>query len=472
MTRPTPEDLLDRVLGPGLGDDVETRARHSTKIYLRSMDGLGEFKVKAKGRQLSASEALEAYGWHVLCEVASEGQALLCAGPKAAGRLLRERRDQLGVDPRQVAMLAGVDLRILERAEAYKRLPIRDLEKLARALGLDERYLSVCSEPVLADQQLGVRLRGLGNSNPRMTPHMVSAVAEAAWVASTQIRLQQQLGLVTTDTGITHSDNYGQPGYPAFRHGYNLARDGRQKLVLGEAPIPSLRELAEDRLNIPIVQSSLGRVIAGVTVEVGADRAIVVNIEGGNRNVLVRRFTIAHELGHLLYDSVHRLKELRVDEYDELEYPPHQRPDPVEQRANAFGVEFLAPQAAVEECYRNAAKDGVWEVMNTFGLSFTAARYHVWNALERTVRFEELQMENPGRSIDPTWESRESYSLDILTFFGIRESRAGRFSAVVVRAAEERLISWDSAAEMLEVKVDDLKPLAPAIRDLYPSVFS
>ena len=53
----------------------------------------------------------------------------------------------------------------------------------------------------------------------------------------------------------------------------------------------------------------------------------------------------------------------------------------------------------------------------------------------------------------------------------LRPSRAGRFSAVVARAAEENLISWETAADYLEVPAERLRNALPDVRDLYPSVF-
>jgi Zn-dependent peptidase ImmA (M78 family) len=471
MIDPSSEDL-DFVLGPGPGTTPEERALHSKREYVRSMDQLAEANDLAKGRKLSAAEALAAYGWDVLDEVASEGAALLSAGPKAVGRLLKRQRDTLGLDLKQVSTTANIDIHIVESAETFKRLPIRDIERIARSLGLDERFVSWHTEPHLHDQQIGVRLRTIGEEHPRMTAHAVAAIAEATWVASTQLRLQKELGLSRPETGIEVSDNYGGPGYPAYEHGYYLATEARQKLALGDGPLHiPLRELIEDRLNIPVIQTEIGPSIAGVTVEMGDRRAIVTNLDGENRRVLVRRSTFAHEFGHLLYDPPHRLKSLHVDDYDELELPAYKRTDPIERRTNAFAVEFIAPGAAVLDCYQSATRDGVWEVMNTFGLSYTAARYHIWNSAQRQIPLEDLQL-TPGRELDPKWEAGESYTLDFHPLPRVRPSRAGRFSAIVVRAADERIISWDTAAEMLEVASEELRCAVPAIQSLFPTVFS
>ena len=110
-----------------------------------------------------------------------------------------------------------------------------------------------------------------------------------------------------------------------------------------------MRELAEERLGIPIIQAPIDENIAGATIastdESGKEmRGIVLNILGANENVWVRRATLSHELGHLLYDPSPRLEKLKIDSYEQGEIDPQmQNTDFVEQRANAFAIAFLAP---------------------------------------------------------------------------------------------------------------------------------
>ncbi len=373
---------LDLVFGPGPGDSPAQRARHSDRMFVRSIDQLAEDSGSARGRRLTAREALEAYGFEKLLEAASEGSALLSASRDALGRVLRDRRTQLGLEVARVASRANVDPSVVEAAEQSKRVPIRECERIARALGLDERYLSARGEPE-GNNRVAVRLRTIGRENPRMTQAAASAISEASWVAMTQIRLEEALGLRPGPLGIEHSSNYGTVAFPAFRWGYTLAGDARHALGLGMAPVLSLREFTEERLGLPIVQSELGESIAGVTVEVEGRRAIVVNLDGKNRHVFVRRATIAHELGHLLYDPPHSLNWLRVDDYRDLETPFEMLFDPVEQRANAFAAEFLAPQ--VEAHYDDAF----------FALTLAARTEH-----EAGAEFFSIHR-NPARAIAP-----------------------------------------------------------------------
>jgi Zn-dependent peptidase ImmA (M78 family) len=333
---------------------------------------------------------------------------------------------------------------------------------------LDERFVSVRPEPE-GNERIAVRLRTIGQEDSRLGQGTVSALAEAAWVAMTQIRLEHELGLPVVRTGIDRSSNYGTPDFPAYQWGYRLAADARAKLGLGTQPIDSVRVLAEDRLGLPVIQAELGDSIAGVTIEAADRRAIVVNLSGNNRHVFVRRATIAHELGHLLYDPPVRLNTLRVDAYSDLNLPSEQLRDPVEQRANAFAVEFLAPQGAALSHFRGGHSDRLGAVMDRFGLSFTAARYHLWNALDRRIPLAELSSNRPDSTLE--WEARETYTIDYHPIRDLRPSRAGRFSAVVVRAAQEGLVSWDTAAEWLETTEDEIQRTIRYMQELFPAVW-
>jgi Zn-dependent peptidase ImmA (M78 family)/transcriptional regulator with XRE-family HTH domain len=448
--------------------DLKEAARKSDRLYVRGLDQLAEPRPGATGRRLTAIEALDAYGIDVLAEVAREGFARLAPNAEAAGRVLRQRREQLGLDTRFIARRSGLPEKVVLAAEASSRLPVRTYERIARVLGLDERYVSVRSEP-MGNSRIAVRLRTIGDENPRLDPSAVSAISEAAWVAMTQIRLENALCTSTVKSDIEQSVNYGTPDFPAYEWGYLLAADTRQKLGLGTEPIESLRELAEERLGIPIIQADMGDQIAGVTVEVGDRRAIAVNTAGKNQHVYVRRATIAHELGHLLYDPRNKLNHLRVDEYVDLDKPAEQLRDPVEQRANAYAVSLLAPMEAAVQLFQRSPEDGLGNVMDHFGISATAARYQIWNGLRREKSLDEIRT---SRRVPPDhWEGHEAFTATYHPLGDVRTSRAGRFSALAVRAAEEGLVSWDTAAEWLETSDDDLRQVAQTIRGLFPAVW-
>src|SRR5437867_2882478 len=185
--------------------NAEAAARTSGRVYIRGLGQLAEDHPEATGRRLTALEALRSYGIEVLAAVGAEGFARLAPSGVVAGRVLKLRREQLGLDQRHVALRARLPEDVIRAAEESRKLPIRSYERIARALGLDERYVSVRAEPE-GNERIAVRLRTIGEADPRLGPGTVSALAEAAWVAMTQVRLEAELGLEAPRTGIEHSN--------------------------------------------------------------------------------------------------------------------------------------------------------------------------------------------------------------------------------------------------------------------------
>lgn len=469
----TPEAwALDIVFGPGEGNTVEARAQKSPRVFVRSLDQLGEDRPRATGRRLTALEALDAYGFDKLLEVASEGSAAVARSADAAGLPLKTQRIALGLDEGTVARRANVAIEEVLACEASRRLPLRTYERIGRALGLDERFIAVTRHP-RGNAQLTVRLRAVGEDSGILDRNSVSALAEAAWVAATQGRLADSLALGCNRRGLVRNPNFSTPGYPAYRWGYRLAIEARDALGLSQgAPVASLRDVVEEQFGIPLIQCNLGEAIAGATVEAGSHRAIIVNRSGANSSVYTRRMTIAHELGHLLFDPPDVLDVLRVDEYDELERSIEQIADPVEQRANAFAVEFLAPRDAILVHFEHHRD--LFATVGRFGIGATAARHQIRNASKGGVSADDKRI--PSRGSDEwrqfaSWDGAESFALDFHPIPHIRPSRAGRFGALVLRGAEECLISWDTAAEWLETTEETLRGAADIFHELFPGVW-
>ncbi|HTW36129.1 MAG TPA: ImmA/IrrE family metallo-endopeptidase, partial [Rhizomicrobium sp.] len=181
----------------------------------------------------------------------------------------------------------------------------------------------------------------------------------------------------------------------------------------------------------------------------------------------VRRMTIAHELGHLLWDPDPQLQKLRVDEYNELEANPTELVDFVEARANAFAVQFLAPQNVVRDLYQTEANsDGVRKIMELFGVSFTTAKYQIWNALDRAIPLESIKTKNVAPTED--WQAEESYTLDFFKPSSVSETRRGYFAGLVAWAERCKFLSSDSAAAYLDCPENEYVKYANMIRELYP----
>ena len=227
-------------------------------------------------------------------------------------------------------------------------------------------------------------------------------------------------------------------------------------LGIGHFPVKSTKELVEDKLGIPVIQAELSqKSIAGATISVADGdeirRGIVLNLKGDNENPLVRRATIAHELAHLLYDP---------DTYEGLESDPNSTPYRddeyyrVEQRANAFAISFLAPLEEVHDMTPPPfSGEDVSSVVSKYGISVTAASYHVVNAHFR--RYDYPRDVTPDRGDE--WKGVENFTVDYLPISSTPVTRRGRFARLVVEACKNRLISTESAAEYLCCTVDDVQ---------------
>lgn len=115
------------------------------------------------------------------------------------------------------------------------------------------------------------------------------------------------------------------------------ARVAREELGLGlDQPVHDILLVVEETERIPVAVLSLGDGVAGAYLVRKGQPFIFLN---GNQPVTRQRFTLAHELGH------HRLGHgAVVDGVNEVD---GKSKEPLEQQANAFAGEFLAPDHAL-----------------------------------------------------------------------------------------------------------------------------
>lgn len=480
---------IESVFGPELAHlSVEEAARKSRIRFVRGKSELAVFMQSRNptGHVLTAWEAYQAYGLEVLEEALEYGSAILIQ-PGGVEPTLKSRREELGLQRSAVEDETNLDSLAVERAERRRDdNRIDDLERIGFILGLDElrlgyrpagqadKELAVRLKTLRPPQPIGSQRRGGKPTNARLSPRAVASFAHAASVIRTQHRLQRWLGLEESSRRFEPMDDYGTEVSPSYRAGYELAKRARTTLSLGHKPIKSMRYLVEITLGIPVIQAELPPSIAGATIAVddpndpehGEARGIVLNTIGANRNVWVRRATLAHELGHLLFDPIQHLQQVRVDTYQSNEVDPQSyATDRVEQRANAFAIAFLAPMAAVRDLAPTPVlASSVERVMATFGISHTAARYHISNA-----HYRQWDVPEGTSSAVPSDEQKaaEDFTLDYFPIPSTPLLRRGRFVEVVTSCLEKGYISEDSAAKYLYCSKTELQDNLEAISGLY-----
>lgn len=464
---------IAEVFGPAARgvSDIHAWARNSMQVFVRNQTHVARWTPQATGKRLSAFEALDAFGWRTLSQLAEKRVAAIVEDGCEVAPILRARREAAGLKVEQVAQKVGLSTADVEAAESgRKRTPIRILTRLAQALALDADKIGAVKNGG-GDPDLGVRFRELQSGPGTTSAAAVLGLADAAWVIATQVRLERWFD--PARAGIPAALGF-RPAHvrtlhrAAWQDGMDLAHQTRELLGLRhDAPIRSLKRLAEDRLAIPLVQAELPDKFAGATIANGAARGIVVNVKGINRKVWTRRMTVAHELGHLLWDVDEDLNRLRVDDYASLAADWRSLPDKVEMRANAFAAELLAPQVAVARLFEaeGGSDHAVSEIMRRFGISYTAASWQIYNSLNRMIDREKLRS-LPKTRPSAEWETDEAHAASYFTLRETPLSRQGRFAELCLRAYDGNLISQDTAADYLGTNPGAFVAAAPGLRNL------
>ena len=167
-----------------------------------------------------------------------------------------------------------------------------------------------------------------------------------------------------------------------WSQGYGLAEDFIEEFGLS-------RCLATDRyvdierllelLEVDVVEASLtDESVRGVAVAGSGFRPCIALNQNchWNADIKGRRFTLAHELGHILFDW-------EVDRPLAMASGPW-APVDIERRANAFAAMLLMPTELVQEAIAHAVEpvetpDGIREVANGLQTGFRATLRHVAN---------------------------------------------------------------------------------------------
>lgn len=160
-----------------------------------------------------------------------------------------------------------------------------------------------------------------------------------------------------------------------YTHGYELAYSAREKLGIDhDVTFVDIEAILKD-LDITIQEQALqtssirGVALAGA----GFSPAILINTSSlFNTNKRGRRFTLAHELCHILFDRSNAKRLSHVS-------GPWASAR-VEKRANAFAAMFLATPHALSKALNNGdSKNQVKHLSEKFGIGTRALREHMHN---------------------------------------------------------------------------------------------
>lgn len=285
------------------------------------------------------------------------------------GARLAEARERAGLTLDVAADAVGLTRDELAACEAGSGLTSRRLAALGEIYGLAEEELAGTGK--LSDTAVSALLRGDPQGN-ELAPHL----GRFASICRERTRLEDLLGAPARGRVPAFSPA-GEPTSPPHAQGEVLARHVRQELDLGLSPIRSMTSLLSD-LGIRLVWTDrLDESIQGISLndpKVGP--SIVANVRGRQRLWWTLRSTLAHELCHVLFDRVPAAPLGLASRRAQRE--------PIEQRANAFGIYFLAPREGVARFLMDRGsrpyeldRHDVHALMMHFGLGKDAATLHL-----------------------------------------------------------------------------------------------
>lgn len=302
-------------------------------------------------------------------------EALNWVGSTAADlTLTREDKETITSLERRISGLKRSSASTLEAGYLPPRL-FSELSTIRRKIHLQDRSVKLSNAPALAKLDDAVLMFGgvspdIGLKDMRTLLDLLSSRAG---------------GQESPKLGSLVDNAVGAPAGVPFQEGYDLAEQLLEECSFpGEASFVDVRLLLTD-WEVKIVEKVLKtNTIRGVAIAgAGYAPTILINKTSDyNANEPGERFTLAHELFHLLYD---RSLARRVTHVSGPWAPPG-----VEKRANAFAAMFLMPRSLLARSFDSGKfdYDTVTSAANAMQVGVSALVEHLYNTslIDETVR--------------------------------------------------------------------------------------
>jgi len=310
----------------------------------------------------------------------------LDVGDESLPARLRAAREASGMTQAQVAAELGVSRPLLIAIERGSRevSPV-ELIKLAN---IYDRPVSELLRPAPPPIVIGARFRAILASAPS-AKHLDSGIRELESCADDYLDLLRR-----AKTGV--------PGtYPAIRPieylepdrvAEDLAVEERNRLGIGDGPVPRMREVLEFEAGLRVFVVPLPPGVAGLFVFVDSlGGCAAVN---ARHPVERRRWTIAHEYAHLL--SSRGRAEITP-------LTPSRRAREIERFADAFAGNFLMPRTGLARRFNELRRSAEGKVMP--GMLVQLAHLYCVSVQALTLRLENLGLIDSG-----TWDKLREHS--------------------------------------------------------------
>lgn len=292
------------------------------------------------------------------------------------GRRLRQARERAGRTQDEAAAVLELDSTAIVKIERGRRgVGALELKNLASLYGVS---LDVLLEDTAAGGEIELRMalrigEATSHGASELVQRLERIIADDRW-------LRDRVADAAPGTKWKPVTMLSAPGASGYERGYQAAEIFRQRSDLGDSPIRDVALLA-DEIGVLVSRLPLGSADA-------PDGCSAIDPIGGSAYVLInsdkprvrRRFTVAHELGHLVLGHL-KAGDMVLD--GNLGGESLQ-----ETEANAFAAGFLMPEEGVRGAVeRLKARLGrnvgplervVW-LAESFGVSEESAAYRLVN---------------------------------------------------------------------------------------------
>lgn len=252
---------------------------------------------------------------------------------KEIGRRVALERSHTGLTQRELADRAELSQSTLNRIEAGERgaLTLAELDRIAMALDVSLTRLT-------RGNPVGERMKVAARAGQRMCDELRSA----SRIAEEILALDDRMDAFELPTGMREPGRLAElscrlpsEALSAEDQGRLLAEAVREKLTLGLGPVLDLAELAESPMGLDTAALALPDGVSGITAR-DPGRGVVLVLINTAEVPERQRFTLAHEVGHVLFGDGADAHLLDGE------------PTPAETRCNSFARHLLAPARGVE----------------------------------------------------------------------------------------------------------------------------
>lgn len=296
-------------------------------------------------------------------------------------------------------------------------------EKGAPPIDVLSAIALVCNRPIAwflekGDSLSGIRYRFLSSKTGIKERHQFEC--ESRFWIEAYIKIERRLG-------ESLRGKWGRIDIDATTPAREAAKKVRQKLKVGEAPIPSVIEALED-FGIRTIEMSTDLHIDGFAARLGSEPVVVLKPNAANDRC---RLNAAHELGHVLFGDCDS---------------PADTTKEMDNKAFEFASHLLIPPSQLKAAFEGKSAVRLVQYKERFGISMAAM---IFRAEKDGIISEKLTKQLWIQFSRRGWRAKEPGR--------VRADRAVRFERLLDQAISEKKLTWNEAAEITGINVDALK---------------